>query len=84
MDSKRLIFGISNDKLFPFGLFATNVTTLHSAYPLIQFAGARLIAVPPGDRLHPVVHLSPHTQITSRGSCLISEFARNRRPMFRI
>ena len=66
LDSKRLIFGVSNNKLFPHGLFAADVDALHSAYSLIQFAGARLIAVPPGDRLHPVVHLSPHSQITGR------------------
>ena len=66
LDSKRLIFGVSYDKLFPRGLFAADVAALQSAYPLIQFAGARLIAVPTGDRLHPVVHLSPHSQITGR------------------
>ena len=65
LDSKHLIFNITRDKYSELGLFAVDLGALNDYYPLILFYG-RLIGVPPGDRLHPVVHLFPHTPITGR------------------
>jgi acetyl esterase/lipase len=66
LDSKRLVFGISIKKLSGTGLIAAEVGSLNNAYPLIQFVGSRLIAVPPSDRLHPVVKLAAHSGNTGQ------------------
>jgi dienelactone hydrolase len=64
LNSTRLVFRISYNKYEDRGLFAADLGALFDYYPLIKSAPARLIAVPPGDRLHPVVHLAPHTGLT--------------------
>ena len=66
LDSKRLIYGIGMKKLGTTGQIAAEVGELQNAYPLIQFVGSYLIAVPPEDRVHPVVHLVAHTQNTGQ------------------
>ena len=66
LDSNRLVYGISVKKLATTGLIAADVGSLQNAYPLIQFVGSSLIAVPPNDRLHPVVKLVAHTQNTGQ------------------
>jgi len=66
LDSKRLIYGIGMKKLGTTGQIAAEVGELQNAYPLIQFVGSYMIAVPPKDRVHPVVHLVAHTQNTGQ------------------
>jgi dienelactone hydrolase len=66
LDSKRLVYSISVKKLGTTGQIAANVGSLHDSYPLIQFVGSQLIAVPPNDRLHPVVKLVAHTLNTGQ------------------
>jgi dienelactone hydrolase len=66
LNSTRLVFRISYYKHEDRGLFAADLGALFDYYPLITSAPAWLIAVPPGDRLHPVVRLAPHTGLTGR------------------
>jgi hypothetical protein len=55
LNERRLIFSLSARKLYGLGLFAANVGAIDKAYPLLQYCGSRLVAVPPQDRLHPLV-----------------------------
>ena len=55
LDDRRLLFGLNSRKLFSLGLLATNVGSLNSSYPLLQYYGSELIAVPHQNRLHPLV-----------------------------
>ena len=66
LNSKRLIYQISVKKLAGTGLFAGEVGALTSSYPLTQYIGSYLIAVPPNDRTHPLVHLSAHSLNTGQ------------------
>ena len=66
LDSKRLVYGISVTKLADTGLIAADVGSLQDAYPLIQFVGSYLIAVPPKDRLHPLVRLAAQSGNTGK------------------
>lgn len=55
LNDKRLVFEISALKLYGLGLMATEVGDLGNAYPVLQYYGSSVVAVPPGDRLHPLV-----------------------------
>jgi dipeptidyl aminopeptidase/acylaminoacyl peptidase len=55
LDNSRLVFGLSTRKMYGLGLMATDVGSLSRAYPLLQYYGSRLIAVPLKDPLHPLV-----------------------------
>ena len=49
-----------------FGVFAASVEGMGTAYPLLQYAGASLVAVPPDDRMHPLVRIYDHTLHTGQ------------------
>lgn len=66
LDSKRLVYSISVKKDGTTGQIAADVGSLQDAYPLIQYVGSYLLAVPPNDRLHPVVHMVAHTELTGQ------------------
>jgi hypothetical protein len=53
----RLAFEISFYRMFGVGVYASEVGSLKNAYPLQQYVGARLIAVPPGNRTRPLAWL---------------------------
>jgi len=55
LNERRLIFSLSREKLYGLGLFAANVGELTRAYPLLQYCGSRLVAIPPQNRLQPLV-----------------------------
>jgi dipeptidyl aminopeptidase/acylaminoacyl peptidase len=62
LDSSRLMYSVRRKAAGGLqGWIAADVGSLNLAYPVIQFVGSYLIAVPPGDRLHPVVHLSANS-----------------------
>ncbi len=58
LDDKRLVYEVSAQKLYGIGLYAANIGDLDNTYPLLQYAGARLISVPRKDRLAPLVWVS--------------------------
>jgi len=62
LNDRRLVFSLSTQKLYGLGLLATDVGSLGDASPLLQYFGSILIAVPPQDRLRPLVWNS-HDQI---------------------
>jgi dienelactone hydrolase len=66
LNENRVIFGISLKKMAGIGLFAGNVGAIHGAYPLIQYVGSRLVAIPPDDRTHPLVRLAPDSVNTGQ------------------
>ena len=67
LDSKRLIYHMRAKAAGGGqGMIAAEVGALDKAYPLIQFVGSGLIAVPPGDRLHPVVHFAANSMNTGK------------------
>jgi len=55
LDDKRLVFQLSSQKLYGIGLFAAVVGDLTGTYPIQQYCGTRLIAIPRADRLNPLV-----------------------------
>lgn len=55
LNDQRLIFGIAVKKSNGIGLFAAEVGDLTSCYPLLQYVGSTLIAVPPQKRLRPLM-----------------------------
>jgi len=55
LDDKRLLFELSSRKLSGLGLFATEVGSVGRPYPLLQYDGTSLVAVPYKDRLRPLV-----------------------------
>ncbi|HEY1791439.1 MAG TPA: alpha/beta fold hydrolase [Opitutaceae bacterium] len=58
LNSKRLIYEISAQKLYGIGLYAAEVNDLNDTYPLLQYFGARIVSIPKADRLSPLVWLS--------------------------
>jgi dipeptidyl aminopeptidase/acylaminoacyl peptidase len=55
LDDKRLVYQLSTQKLYGIGLFAADAGDLPGTYPLLQYCGSSLIAVPRADRLSPLV-----------------------------
>ncbi len=55
LNDRRLLFGLGTRKMYGLGLLAADVGSLSDSYPLLQYYGSSLIAVPPKDRLHPLV-----------------------------
>jgi|CZKI01.1.fsa_nt_gi acetyl esterase/lipase len=55
LNDKRLVFQLSTQKLYGIGLFAADVGDLTATYPILQYCGSSLIAVPRADRLSPLV-----------------------------
>ncbi len=51
----RLVFELGARKLYGLGMLAADVGSLKDAYPLLQYYGSSLIAVPPKNRLRPLV-----------------------------
>ena len=55
LNDRRLVFFLSARKLYGLGLLAADVGSLKDAFPLLQYWGSSLIAVPPQNRLRPLV-----------------------------
>ena len=61
LNDQRVLVGIALLKRGEVGLYACNVPGLSRYYPLLQYVGASLVAVPPADRLHPLLWLHSHS-----------------------
>ena len=55
LNDRRVIFGLSAKKMYGLGLIAAEVGSLSDSYALVQYYGSRLVAVPPKNRLRPLV-----------------------------
>ena len=66
LNDTRLVFGLSARKLYGLGLFAADVGRISDANPLLQYYGTSLLAIPPKNRLHPLVWNSRDGIDTSR------------------
>lgn len=55
LNDSRLLFNLAARKMYGLGLMAAEVGSLNESYPLLQYYGTNLIAVPLRDRLHPLV-----------------------------
>jgi acetyl esterase/lipase len=55
LDDRRLLYQVSTQKLYGIGLFAADVGDLTNTYPVLQYCGTRLIAIPRADRLSALV-----------------------------
>jgi acetyl esterase/lipase len=55
LNERRLIFQLSARKLYGLGMFAAEVGDIGHPYPLLQYYGSSLVAVPVKDRLRPLV-----------------------------
>ncbi|HUG12353.1 MAG TPA: alpha/beta fold hydrolase [Opitutaceae bacterium] len=55
LNDDRVIFVVSSQKLFGLGLLAGEFGKLKRSYPLIQYYGTRVVAIPSSDRMHPVL-----------------------------
>lgn len=59
LGDRRLAFDIGFYRAFVIGLYASELGRLNEPYPLSQYAGARLLAVPPGRRDRPLAWIPP-------------------------
>jgi dienelactone hydrolase len=66
LDNTHVVYGISVKKFASFILGAAEVGALYNTYPLLQNVGARIVAVPPKDRMHPVAQLMRETMNTGK------------------
>jgi len=55
LNDTRLVYQLTTQKLYGIGFFAANVGDLTGTYPILQYFGTTLIAVPRADRLSPLV-----------------------------
>ena len=55
LDDTRIIYTLSNRKLFNLGLLAVDINQLNNSCPLLQYCGATLIGIPERNRLCPLV-----------------------------
>jgi dienelactone hydrolase len=55
LNDRRLVFELGSRKLYGIGLFAADVGSISDPYPLLQYYGTSVIAVPPKNRLRPLV-----------------------------
>ena len=55
LNDERLIYALSSQKIVGLGLFAVNVRHLNANYPLLQYYGSSLVAIPKANRLQPLV-----------------------------
>jgi acetyl esterase/lipase len=55
LNNRRLVFELSARKLYGLGLFAADVGKTSEAYPLLQYYGSRMVAIPTQNRLEPLV-----------------------------
>jgi dipeptidyl aminopeptidase/acylaminoacyl peptidase len=55
LNDTRLVFELSARKLYGLGLIAADLGSFSSMHPLMQYYGSSLIAVPPKNRLRPLV-----------------------------
>lgn len=55
LDEKRLIFRLATQKMWSLGLMAADVGKLRSAYPIQQYTGASIVAIPLKTPLYPLV-----------------------------
>lgn len=67
LNDKRLIFGITLLKRGEVGKYTADVGSLTHFYPMLQYVGARLIAVPLADRTRPLLQLFARTTLTGNG-----------------
>jgi acetyl esterase/lipase len=55
LNDRRLIFELATEKLYRVALLAAEVGSLSDSYPLVQYYSSSLLAVPPKNRLRPLV-----------------------------
>ncbi|HXQ80708.1 MAG TPA: prolyl oligopeptidase family serine peptidase [Opitutaceae bacterium] len=55
LNDTRLVYQLTTQKLYGIGFFAANVGDLTGTYPILQYFGTTLIAIPRADRLSPLV-----------------------------
>ncbi len=55
LNDQKLVFELAGRKLYGLGLIAADVGSFNRMYPLLQYYGSSLIAVPPKNRLRPLV-----------------------------
>ncbi len=72
LNDKRLIFGIAAQKWAGLGLFAADVGDLRSAYPLLQYVGSNLIAVPPQKRTRPLMWIRSGSLNAGQGAGVVA------------
>lgn len=72
LNDDHLAYDISVYKQGSFILCGARVGFLKNSYPILQNAGSVLIAVPPSDRMHPLLELFPNTSLTGRYAQAIS------------
>lgn len=66
LDGERLAFGLSYKKNGAYIMCGLDVAKPDDAYPVMQNIRGSLIAVPPADRLHPLVHIGRETPLTGK------------------
>lgn len=74
LDSERLLFGVGAMKGGAYVAGMADVGKLGHPSPLFQNVGSSLIAVPPGDRRHPLMHLNANGSMTGKyGEVVIAD-----------
>jgi acetyl esterase/lipase len=55
LNDSRLLYNLAQGKMYGMGLMAAEVGALADSFPLLQYYATSLVAVPPKDRLRPLV-----------------------------
>jgi len=66
LTDQRIIFGLALLKRGEVGLYAANIGSLRNYYPLLQYVGATLVAVPLADRSSPLIWI--HSRSLNSGN----------------
>jgi dienelactone hydrolase len=66
LGDSRLLYQMAVRKIGSGGLYVTNAGAFSSGYPLLQFVGARIVAIPVKDRTHPLAQLWPNSMNTDK------------------
>ena len=57
LNDKRLIFQLNGEKQYALGMLGVDIGTLNRPYPLLVYCGPGLIAIPPANRLRPLMQM---------------------------
>ncbi len=72
LNDNRLTYRINVQKLGSFIWAGAKVGALQSAYPILQNINGSLIAVPPNDRLHPLLNIGRGSEMTGQYGEVVS------------
>jgi dienelactone hydrolase len=72
LNDRYLSYRISVKKFSGFIMGAAKVGSLQNTYPILQNFNGGMVAVPPGDRLHPLIRIGRGSEVTGQYGAVVS------------